>query len=134
MALTKDRNTARREDDLYSLPVAAGAVIHAGAMVVIDAGYAKPGAAGTGLIAAGRAEEAVDNTGGQNGDKVCRVRRGCFRWRNSASDPITQADVGRTCYVEDDETVAKTDSIGTLSAAGTIREIDGDGDGVWVAV
>lgn len=132
MALTKDRNTAARADDLYGYPVAADAVIHAGALVVLDAGYLKPGQSGTGLIAAGRAEVAVDNTGGEDGDKTCRVRRGCFRWKNSATDPVAQADVGATCYVEDDETVAKTDATGTLSAAGTIREIDAAG--VWVKI
>lgn len=132
MALIKDRNTARREDDLYGLPVAANAAIHAGAQIVIDAGYAKPGVAASNLIAAGRAEEAVDNTGGANGDKIVRVRRGCFRWDNSVGDPITQADIGQLCYVEDDETVARTDGSGTLSPAGTVREIDAGG--VWVAI
>jgi hypothetical protein len=132
MALTKDRNTAVRPDDFYGYPVAAGAVIHAGALAVLDAGYLKPGQSGTGLIAVGRAEESVDNTGGSDGDKTCRVRRGVFRFKNSSGDPVAQADVGNVCYVEDDETVAKTDDTGSLSEAGVIREIDAGS--VWVAI
>jgi len=132
MALTKDRNTAARADDLYGYPVAADAVIHAGALAVLDAGYAKPGTGATGLLAAGRAEEAVDNTGGANGDRTVRVRRGVFRFANSAGDPVVQADIGSVCFIEDDETVAKTSNSGALSAAGVIREIDSAG--VWVSV
>jgi hypothetical protein len=132
MPLTKDRNTPARDDALYVYPVAANVRIHAGALVVLDGANAKPGAAGAGLIAAGRAEVAVNNTGGAAGAATVKVRRGVFRYKNSAADAIAAADVGSVCFVQDDETVAKTSNAGERSPAGLIREVDASG--VWVAI
>ncbi|MGE4501979.1 MAG: hypothetical protein AB7D03_03815 [Thiomicrospira sp.] len=130
MALTKDRNTAWMNADLVAVAVAAGAKIYAGALVVINAsGYAEPGSTATGLTYFGRADEYIDNTDGSNGAQVVKVRRGvAFGWANDGS--ITQAHLGATCYIVDDETVAATDGTGTRSAAGKIVSIDSDG--VWV--
>lgn len=132
MALTKDRNTEMKDGELVAVPVAADAVIYAGALVVANAtGYAAPGSTATTLTYLGRAEEAVDNTGGADGAVTVQVRRGkAFKWANSGSDAVTQAELGKTCYIEDDETVAKTDGTGTRSAAGTVVAVDSDG--VWV--
>lgn len=132
MALTKDRNTEMKDGEVVAVPVAADAVIHAGALVAANAtGYAAPGSAATTLTYLGRAEEAVDNTGGADGAVSVLVRRKkAFKWANSGSDAVTQAELGKTCYIEDDETVAKTDGVGTLSAAGTVVAVDSDG--VWV--
>jgi hypothetical protein len=132
--LTRDRNTPRRENDEYGRAVAAGAVIHQGALVVLDAdGYAAPGSAATGLTADGRAEEAKDNTGGADGDLTVTVRKGTFRFNNSAgADEIGITDIGSTAYIVDDETVALTDDTGSRSAAGTITDVDSDG--VWVRI
>lgn len=130
-ALTKDRNTPRREGDEYNHPVAANAVIYAGALVVLDAARnAAPGSTATGLVAAGRAEEAVDNTGGAAGDKTVQVRTGVFRFANDGS--ISRANIGGTAYIVDDQTLAATDGTGTRSAAGEI--VDVDADGVWVKI
>lgn len=104
---------------VLSIPVKAATKIYAGALVVIDAGYAAPAKTGTGLIAAGRAEETVDNSSGAAGDKRILVRRGAFAANNSASaDAITQADMLKTVYFVDDNTIAKTDGTSTRSAAG----------------
>ena len=43
---------------------------------------------------------------------------------------VVQADLGKTCYIVDDETVAKTDGTATRSAAGKVVGLDSDG--VWV--
>lgn len=113
---------------LLKLPVAAATIIWAGASVMIDAGYAKPTATATGKLIAGRAEATVDNSGGAAGDKVITVRRGVFKWDNSAGgDLIAQADVGKACFAVDDHTVAKTDATGTRSPAGIILQIATDG-------
>ncbi|MBM4394368.1 MAG: hypothetical protein FJ087_01605 [Deltaproteobacteria bacterium] len=131
MALSRERNTAQRSGDLLAFPVAASVKVFAGGLVVLDAGYAKPGAAGTGLVAVGRAEETVDNSAGLAGAEVVAVRPGTFKWANSAdADLIAQANVGGTCYVVDDQAVAKTDGTGTRSAAGKVVAVDADG--VWV--
>lgn len=130
-ALLKDRNTAQRQGDEFNHPVAAAAHIFAGSLVVLDAARnAKPGLTATGLIAIGRAEEAVDNTTGAAGDKTVQVRNGVFLFANDGS--IARADLGGTAYIVDDQTVADTDGTGTRSAAGKI--VDVDAAGVWVKI
>lgn len=131
-ALGSDRNTAMREGITMSLSVAAAKKIYAGALVARDAnGDATPGATATTLLGLGRAEEQVDNSGGQSGDKAVVVRKGVFRYENSsAGDAITTADIGKDCYIVDDQTVAKTDGGSTRSVAGRVYDVDSDG--VWV--
>lgn len=130
MALTADRNTPMRGIGLLALAVAAGTRIYAGSLVVVDAnGFATPGKVGTGLGYAGRAEESVDNTGGAAGAVRVPVRRGeAFKWANDGT--ITQAQLFKTAYVVDDQTVGATDDTGKRSAAGRITGIDADG--VWI--
>lgn len=102
-----------------------------GALMVLNAGYAAPGTTATGLVAVGRCRKTSDNTSGADGDVYVQVEAGTFKWNNSAAgDAIAQADVGKQCYVVDDNTVAKTDGTGTRSVAGIIQAVDSDG--VWV--
>jgi len=132
-ALAKDRITPRRSGEDMVDPVAAGAVIHAGALVVLDAtGYAAPGSTVLNLVARGVAQAAVDNSGGADGDKTVAVRRGIHHFANDGVDTVDRTHIGGTAYIVDDQTVASTDGTGTRSAAGTI--IDVDADGVWVDV
>lgn len=132
MALAADRNTEMKDGELLSLPMAA-VKVYAGALVAVNSsGYLTKGQAATGMTYLGRAEEQVDNSAGNAGDKSIKVRRGkAFKWKNSGTSAITQADLGKVCYIEDDQTVSKTDQAGTLSAAGTIVGVETDG--VWVA-
>jgi hypothetical protein len=132
MALTADRKTNMKDGELISVPVAASTKIYAGGLTVANAtGYAAPGSTATTLTYLGRAEETVDNTGGADGAKNILVRRKkAFKWKNYGSDLVTQAELGKTCYIVDDEQVAKTDGTSTRSAAGKVVGIDSDG--VWV--
>lgn len=132
MALTEDRNTSMMDGEVISLPVAATAKIYAGGMVVANAtGFADKGQVATTLTYIGRAEEQVDNTAGADGDKDILVRRGkAFKFKNSGADAVDQASIGKVCYIEDDETVSKTNGTATRSAAGIVVGIDSDG--VWV--
>lgn len=132
MPLPADRNTFMKDVGSIPVPVAANALIRAGALVVANAaGYAAPGAVATTLTYLGRAEEAVDNTGGADGAKTVIVRRHkAFKWKNSGADAVTQAELGKTCYIVDDETVAKTNGGNTRSAAGKVVQIEADG--IWV--
>ena len=133
MALSKARNTPMRKGEVFGFPVKAGAVIHQGALVVLNGGYAAPGSTATGLIAIGRAEAEADNSAGANGDIQVEVRRGVFQFGNSASgDLIAQANAGADCYMVDDETVALTNGSNTRSRAGQIAAVDDDG--VWVQI
>ena len=132
-ALTADRNTPSKDGEVIPVAVAANAVIHAGALVVANAsGYAAPGSTATTLTYLGRADEAVDNTGGANGAKTIRVRRKvAFKFANSAGDAVTQASLGKTCYIVDDQTVSATNAGGnTQSAAGKVVGVESDG--IWV--
>lgn len=133
-ALTKDRDTPERDGMLLNLPVAAATKIYAGSIVALDAsGNAVPGAANATLKAVGRAEETVDNSSGSSGDKAIEIKRGVFRFANSAdADEIGRADIGGPAYLVDDQTVAKTSSSGTRPVGGLIVDIDAAG--VWVAV
>lgn len=132
MALTKDRNTPMQDAELIPVPVAANAVIFAGGLTAANAtGFATPGAVATTLTYLGRAEEGVNNTGGSNGAKTVLVRRKkAFQWKNHGADLVTQALLGKTCYIVDDETVAATNGGNTRSAAGIVVGIDSGG--VWV--
>jgi len=129
-ALTRDRHTPLKKAEAIAVPVGAGAVIHAGALVVANAsGFAVPGSTATGLTYIGRAEASVDNTDGANGAAAVQVRRlAAFKWANDGS--IVQANLMQTAYIVDDQTLAATDGTGTRSAAGKIVGIDTDG--VWI--
>lgn len=133
-ALDAARLTAERQPGVITLsrPVKGGVQLFPGAIVVQGAdGYAKPGATATGLTALGRAEAAADNRLGDDGDMVVVVKRGVFRFDNSAGgDQITAAEIDAAAYLVDDQTVAKTDAGGTRSRAGIVRDVDADG--VWI--
>lgn len=131
-ALSNARNTLSKDGlTRAGFPVGAGKKIYRGSLVVIDDGYAEPGNVDTGLLTVGMAEETVDNTAGAAGDLNVNVRPGVQRWGNSAGgDLIAQADVGKICYVVDDQTVALTSATNTRSIAGTIHAVDASG--VWV--
>lgn len=129
-ALTAARNTKERIGEVFDFPVKGSTTCYGGGLAVLNAGYAAPGTAATGLVAIGRFEESVANTGADGAVKV-RVKRGTFKFLNSAAgDAIAQADVGADCYIVDDQTVAKTNGTNTRSRAGKIEGVDADG--VWV--
>lgn len=135
-AATQDRNTPMRDGRIIVVPVAAGQIIHAGLIVVVNpSGYALEGKTEADLTFVGRSEQYIDNTAGADGAVAVQVCRGvAFKWANSSDDPITQASVGLPCYIEDNQTVAKTAGVvnnaATRSKAGTVLMIESDG--VWV--
>ena len=72
-ALTNVRDTSELGGKYIALPVKGATTIYQGAIVAVDAnGYAIPGKKAASLKAAGRAEETVENKGG-DGDAVIRV-------------------------------------------------------------
>lgn len=131
-ATTADRNTPLKDGEIIAVPVEANVVIRAGVIVCANAaGNGIEGAVATTLTYLGRAEASVDNTGGAAGAVTVQVRRGLlFQWANSADDPVTQASLGKLCYVEDNQTVADTNGGNTRSVAGTVLGLDANG--VWV--
>lgn len=131
-ALVADRNTPMKDGKLISVPLAAGVKIFAGSLVAANAaGLATPGATAATLTYLGRAEEQIDNTSGAASAKSVLVRKGeAFKFANLAADPVTQASMGKVCYIADDQTVALTNGGATRSAAGTVIGVEADG--VWV--
>jgi hypothetical protein len=134
--MTLERKTKKLSEqtviNLLHQPMKANTTVLLGALVVLDAGYVAPGRAATGLIPLGITEETVDNTGGPDGALHAPIRQGTFLFFNSGgADAITQLDVGKDCFIADDQTVAKTDDTGKRSRAGKIIQLEPDGM-VWV--
>jgi hypothetical protein len=128
MSATQPINTPEREGAIVSLPVAAATMLYAGTLVAIDAsGNAVPAADTAGLKVLGRCEEDVVNAG-LAGAKSVRVKRGVFRFANSATSAVDADDVGLPCYVEDDSTVAETGDNSIV--AGIVIEVGSEG--VWI--
>lgn len=80
----------------------------------------------------GVALRTFDNSTGAANALQAEFHRGIFGpFANSAAgDLIAAADVGATCYVVDDSTVAKTTGGATRIPAGTVWAVDAAG--VWV--
>ncbi|PPD36756.1 MAG: hypothetical protein CTY18_02940 [Methylomonas sp.] len=133
VALTASRNTPERTGEVFDFGVRANVRCFQGALAVLNGGYAAPGTAATGLVAIGRFEAEANNTGGAAGAMTARVKRGIFRFANSAAaDLISAANVGADCFIVNDQTVALTNGTNTRSRAGRIVAVDGSG--VWVQI
>lgn len=138
-ALTAARDTKRIGFDAITpevpqpFPLKANAKVWQGGLVAVDAtGYLVAASAVAGLKVVGVAERSVDNTGGADGAKTVRVRRGSFWFANKGGDALTQADVYNTqAAIEDDQTVRKTATgssvfgrlVGVDSTKGALVEI-----------
>lgn len=108
-------------------PLAAAAHLYVGSLVAINsAGNAVVASADSTLFVIGVAEEDVDNSAGIAGAKtITQIRRGSFLFANSATTgAIVDADIGRPCYVVDDNTVSRISSDGTRPVAGIVRRVD----------
>src|SRR4051812_38502688 len=132
-ALTGARSTKREMSSEsptlsgLSVPVKAATKCIQGGIAVLDAGVAAPGRTAVGLVAIGMFEDTADNTGGATGAINARVRRGAFKFQNSAAgDAIAQANVGVDVYIVDDQTVALTNGTNTRSRAGKAVQVDSD--------
>lgn len=131
VALTKDRNTKRRDGVDFNDPAAAAVQFFAGAMVCLDAaGNATPGATSATLTARGVAQDNVDNSAGLAGDLNVPSMVGTFHFANDGT--IDRANIGDTAYIVDDQTVADNNGGATRSVAGVIKDVDADG--VWVQI
>lgn len=132
-AATQDRATTCRAGDDFEYPQKGATKVYAGTLVAMLAGLAQPAAANASMKIVGVAQAQSDNTTGADGAINAKVRRGCWRFANSTStDLITLSDVGNSCYVVDDSTVAKTSNSSARPVAGTVVQVDAGG--VWVRV
>jgi len=135
MALAADRVTRDKASGERSYEVAATTTIYLGGLVCVNTtGYLVPAAATASYIVVGVAREQIDNSAGSDGDLICRVAAGgSYEITNSGTNAVAQADIGRVCYVEDDETVADENG-GSSVIAGTVDEIDPVTSQIWVSI
>lgn len=107
-ALAKDvqRRKLNIPGTRIALPVAAGEVIHDGALVAVDAtGHAVPAADTAGLKVMGVAIEGFDNTGGADGVIGENPQRYCVVETGAYSFAATGGAAGVQAMVADDNTV-----------------------------
>lgn len=133
-AATKDRDTQEMPKRMRGpYPLAAAVKCYAGTIAVLDnSNNLTKGATAANLSAIGVFAQQYDNTGGAAGAISGEVKIGVFGpFANSAAaDQIDPKNAGGTCYIVDDQTVAKTDGSGTRSKAGKVHHVDSSG--VWV--
>lgn len=124
-ALSKNRKTSERVPALRQFEAAAK--IYTGALVALNsAGKAVPASDTAGLTVIGRAELTAES------GKMVTVKTGCFRFDNSTSTAeIKATEIGKVCYVADDQTVSKTGGTNNI-VAGLVFDVDKKG--VWVLV
>lgn len=129
----QDRQTSRRDLGLIQVPVKANVIVRAGFIAVAGStGFAEEGKTATGLTYLGVFDEMIDNTGGADGDVSVMVRtHQAFLFDNASADAVTQASVGKKCYITDAQTVSATSATNTKSEAGVVLEVNEYG--VWIA-
>ncbi|TAN59652.1 hypothetical protein EPN18_10140 [bacterium] len=128
LALTEDRDTSMREGVFHSFGAGANSKIFAGSIGAVNAaGYAVPASDTAGLRVVGRVDSRVDNTGGADGALTVVMREGVFKFAGSG---LTSADVGKQCYVVDDQTISVSSTVNNVFA-GTIIAVDGATE-AWV--
>jgi len=119
--------TEARCGTLMSVPLAALALILQGTFAVVDAnGYAISSAdvGGADQTCLGIWDNSAENTGAAGDVVACVRRKQQFLVRNSVTDPVAQADLGAVVYVEDNQTIAKTDGAASRSVAGYFMGFD----------
>lgn len=132
MSLTASRDTlTRRIVGKISIPLKANAVVYKGGMVAVDAtGYGVDAATATGYQLVVIATADADNTGGASG----AISVDCYEcdayMTNSGTDACDATCLGNHVWVQDDQTVAKTNGTSTRSIAGRCTGFDSGG--VWV--
>lgn len=132
-ALIQDRNAPYVMGELVGHPVAAAAMIYAGALVCLSAtGYLVPGTEAADLVPIGRSEDRYDNTAGQDGDIVAQVRCGIFEFVNDPGAPLDRTHIGKFCYIVDDQTVSASHNTNARSVAGRVHDITTTGVRVHV--
>lgn len=116
----------------FAIPLQALARVYKGSAVAINSvGTMVPASADPTLQVVGVAEDGVNNTTGLSLTAIPLI--GNFYFTNSGTtDAITDGDVGKLCYAADDNTAARTSSLGTRPVLGRVCGVDSNG--VLVAV
>lgn len=127
--------TGGAKPSMFSAPMGVDIGYQGGLAAINTSGYAVAPTAtpDSTLKIVGIFEETCDNSGGSAGDLTAKIKKGVFRFANSGSTgAITDADIGRPCYVVDDQTVSRLSAMGIRPVAGRVAGVDSAG--VWVEV
>ncbi len=126
-ALTADFSPKEHRGDVFNLTMKTAEVFYVGSTVVEQTSDQKAEKGTTKLAVVCRGVCVTAVTEGQDPEvTTVEVQRGTFQRRNSAGDPIlATTPLGSTVYIEDDQTMAVTDSGGTQSAGGTFQGFEG---------
>lgn len=125
--MTTARDTVKYNETTLHLnyPIKGGVHLYPGLMGFLDSSGRLVGASSLAVKCVGRLTAEADATGLADGALTMNVEEGIYWYDNSsAGDLITQADVGNTCYLVDNHTVAKTSNSSARIAAGRIVNID----------
>jgi len=124
-ALSASYDARRKDGALVACPVGAGARVFKGALLAVAAatGLVQPASDAPGLIFAGVAYEAADNTNGAAGAKSVRVlKTGVFTLAKAGA---VQTDVGKTALVVDDTTAATSPTADNVACGVVVGVPDG---------
>jgi len=100
--------------------------IYCGGINAVDyLGEVQPASDTLGLRVIGLADLYIDNT---DDGETTESKKGIYLLDNSSTYPLARLNIGQTCYVEDDQTVAGSST--NLVAAGIVHDVESRG--VWV--
>lgn len=138
------RTTARATNHEHNFGVKSAVQIMGGGLVILAAGFLRPGREGQGVDNAAKAADAAtyraigiaaDSVlgGAADGAVTLDVQSGVFPFViGGGGDAVTDADVGKPVYVIDDQTIGKTNPNSTRCVAGCLLDV---ADGfAWVEV
>lgn len=137
-ALTDSRPLDYKSEAWFPARIYAG-VVYRGGMAAVSNGVVYPAANNAAYKVVGVFSETVDNQTTASLYSATRrapVRQGIFNFDNAASGSSLRlgvSDVGKPCYVVDDQTVGAA-SNGYYTVAGTLVYVEPDASTVWVDV
>ena len=123
----------QRSGETLNLPVEANTNVFTGTIGAIDAAGNLTFAQDTaGYIVAGRIESDGPNGSGAAGALSVNVRRGAFNWQNSSTNPLSNANIGQACYVQDEQTLTTFAGSANKVVAGIFLGLDPNDGTAWV--
>jgi len=117
----------------FADPIAPGAIIYSRALCVLENGLLTPAKIGTGLVTRGVAVKTYDDSLNyplSSQAVLAETINGQWAFYNDLDAPLTRLDIGKPCYILDDQTVSR-DGAGR-SVGGQVVDISADNLLVWV--
>ena len=139
MPLSADRNTLERAVPVatrHERLAASSKEFYVGQLVGIDTNVAgspvTPAVAGDlTLQICGRCEQRL--TTGANNTKTVKFKSGCFYYASGTTfEAIDANDIGKQCFVVDDQTVGLSGATGANAKAGRVYDVDSYGVAVYI--